>query len=471
MKAYLGDLGTFCASGRVVQPHQLTLKLLTAMHNASPKAAALLRGNMWAPSSDTLERASRSAYGLHFHADGVQTRYVEAACKYFKSVGYTGYLQISMDATAVSPIVRLDQTTRQLVGFMDATGPMTSPEDITAAFEANKGKKVSQAQLILLAPSAGGISPIPIGIVPRGAGKDQQTNIHVYSWYSTAVRLTGCFGYPTSGLAADGDSAVRFVYEERCCLQFRDEHASDDEGSDGEGEAPAARGRGRQAGLTRGALALPQFYVCIQRPTGRASLRTTFAELTELVTIDGRAVPHALCPITDPLHECKKLRNQLLNGVNRALWIGDYMISLEHIRVIYREHRTECGLRATDVNVNDKQNTDAAANLLNLDGKWLDGLDGQGEHSTPRRHATPCHATPRHATPRHATPCAMPRHMHVCMYLAPSSHTMHLHRSWLRVCRHARVPPCWRPHTFCVLPHIPLVPTEVVQCLGGRLLL
>ena len=59
--------------------------------------------------------------------------------------------------------------------------------------------------------------------------------------------------------------------------------------------------------------------------------------------------PHALCPITDPLHECKKLPNQLLKyGINRALWIGDYMICLEHVRIIYREHRRDCKPQATD---------------------------------------------------------------------------------------------------------------------------
>ena len=40
-------------------------------------------------------------------------------------------------------------------------------------------------------------------------------------------------------------------------LQFQEEQASDDEGSDGEGDAPAARERRPQAGLTRGAGKLP----------------------------------------------------------------------------------------------------------------------------------------------------------------------------------------------------------------------
>ena len=379
MQAYLQDLGTFCERGRVAQPRQLTLKFLTAIHNASPQAAALIRGNLWASSCTTLEKASLEAYGLRFSADGVQLRYVQAACDYFRSVNYCGYLQVSMDATAVSPIVKLDQRTRQLVGFEGPTEPMDSPEQIAAAFVANKGNKVSQAQLILLAPCARGVSPIPIGIVARGSGKDKATSVHVKSWYESSRRLTGVCGYPLVGLGADGDSAVRAYYEDQCCLQFREDGASDE--SEGEGEAPAARRRNsgrRPAGLLRGATALPEHYVCVHRPPGRVSVRTIFTPLGELVAINGVHVPHGLCPITDPYHELKKLRNQLFNGVSRALWLGDFMVNLEHVRVVYREHRAECGLAATDVNVNDKQNVAAAVSLLKLDGKWLNGLDDEG---------------------------------------------------------------------------------------------
>ena len=379
MQAYLQDLGTFCERGRVAQPRQLTLKFLTAIHNASPQAAALIRGNLWASSCTTLEKASLEAYGLRFSADGVQLRYVQAACDYFRSVNYCGYLQVSMDATAVSPIVKLDQRTRQLVGFEGPTEPMDSPEQIAATFMANKGNKVSQAQLILLAPCARGVSPIPIGIVARGSGKDKATSVHVKSWYESSRRLTGVCGYPLVGLGADGDSAVRAYYEDQCCLQFREDGASDE--SEGEGEAPAARRRNsgrRPAGLLRGATALPEHYVCVHRPPGRVSVRTIFTPLGELVAINGVHVPHGLCPITDPYHELKKLRNQLFNGVSRALWLGDFMVNLEHVRVVYREHRAECGLAATDVNVNDKQNVAAAVSLLKLDGKWLNGLDDEG---------------------------------------------------------------------------------------------
>ena len=379
MRAYLQDLGTFCERGQVAQPRQLTLKFLTAIHNVSPQAAALIRGNLWASSCTTLEKASLEAYGLRFSADGVQFRYVQAACEYFRSVNYCGYLQVSMDATAVSPIVKLDQRTRQLVGFEGQTEPMENPEQIAAAFVANKGNKVSQAQLILLAPCARGVTPMPIGIVARGSGKDKATSVHVKSWYEESRRLTGMCGYPLVGLGADGDSAVRAYYEDQCCLQFREDGASDE--SEDEGDAPAARRRTsgrRPAGLLRGAAALPEYYVCVHRPSGRVSVRTIFTPLDELVAINGVHVPHGLCPITDPYHELKKLRNQLFNGVSRALWLGDFMVNLEHVRVVYREHRAECGLAATDVNVNDKQNVAAAVSLLSLDGKWLNGLDDEG---------------------------------------------------------------------------------------------
>ena len=49
--------------------------------------------------------------------------------------------------------------------------------------------------------------------MPRASSKDTQTNVHVKQWYEHARQLAGVFGYPVLGLGADGDSAVRFVYE------------------------------------------------------------------------------------------------------------------------------------------------------------------------------------------------------------------------------------------------------------------
>ena len=233
MKAYLADMGTFCETGHVSAPHKLTQTFLVAIHNASPQCAALLRGNLWAPSSRVIEEASIASAGVRYEAGGsIRTEYVEAACKYFEDCGYFGPIQIAMDATALAPIVRVDQRTKKLVGFEKETAPMTSDADVSAAFASNK--KVSQVQLVLAAPVQGGVSPMPIALIPRGAGKDTQTHVHVKQWYDEARRLLGVFGYATCGLAADGDSAVRQNYEDECTLQPLSTTADDGGGaSDG----------------------------------------------------------------------------------------------------------------------------------------------------------------------------------------------------------------------------------------------
>ena len=42
------------------------------------------------------------------------------ARKYHKSVGYDGYLQVTIDGGAVAPIVRLDPDCGEVVGYDDA---------------------------------------------------------------------------------------------------------------------------------------------------------------------------------------------------------------------------------------------------------------------------------------------------------------------------------------------------------------
>ena len=50
---------------------------------------------------------------------------VELACKYHKSVGYDGYLQVTIDGTAVAPVVRLDPDSKVVVGYDDAAEQTT----------------------------------------------------------------------------------------------------------------------------------------------------------------------------------------------------------------------------------------------------------------------------------------------------------------------------------------------------------
>ena len=79
---------------------------------------------------------------------------VELACKYHKSVGYDGYLQVTIDGMAVAPIVRLDPDCGEVVGYDDAAEETTcSTADVARAFDECVGKRApAVGRRITLAP-------------------------------------------------------------------------------------------------------------------------------------------------------------------------------------------------------------------------------------------------------------------------------------------------------------------------------
>ena len=422
MKAVLHDMGVLCSHGTVSHPQDLTLRFMTLIHNVSPRAAALIRGNLYAPSEGTLhQRSLDSMGGLRYMPNGVQPELVLMACEYFRLCGYVGYVQMSTDATAVMPIVKLDQHSRRLIGFEEMTDTITTADQVREAFENNK--KVQQVQLVLLCPLVKGVSPIPVGVVARGSGPGSGTHTQVEKWWEAVAHSTSLFGYPLLTLGADGDSAVRWLYEQHnlLCLvapppqqqaeqaaHVREEpprmtaeerelrrlegyrervggegwEVSDDDDDEAlrravlevdgvTSQRPKAKRRASTAAT--GTPQLPAYYVCIQRPPPR---RTGFCTLGDVVTFsNGLMAPTTMIPAPDPNHLLKKTRNQMLNCVNRVLWIGDYTVNLVHPRIVYLEHRTECGLGATVVNPSDKQSVPCAIKLLQLDKKWLLDLD------------------------------------------------------------------------------------------------
>ena len=79
---------------------------------------------------------------------------VALACMYHKSVGYDGYLQVTIDGTAVAPIVRLDPDSREVVGYDDAAEQTTcSTADVARAFDEYVGERAPAVdRRITLAP-------------------------------------------------------------------------------------------------------------------------------------------------------------------------------------------------------------------------------------------------------------------------------------------------------------------------------
>ena len=79
---------------------------------------------------------------------------VALACKYHKSVGYDGYLQVTIDGTAVAPVVRLDPESEQVVGYDDDAEETTcSTADVARAFDECVGERAPAVdRRITLAP-------------------------------------------------------------------------------------------------------------------------------------------------------------------------------------------------------------------------------------------------------------------------------------------------------------------------------
>ena len=78
---------------------------------------------------------------------------VHLACKYHKSVGYDGYLQVTIDGTAVAPVVRLDPDSKVVVGYDDAAEETTcSTADVARAFEEYGERAPAIDRRITLAP-------------------------------------------------------------------------------------------------------------------------------------------------------------------------------------------------------------------------------------------------------------------------------------------------------------------------------
>jgi hypothetical protein len=79
---------------------------------------------------------------------------VHLACKYHKSVGYDGYLQVTIDGTAVAPVVRLDPESEQVVGYDDDAEETTcSTADVARAFDECVGERAPAVdRRITLAP-------------------------------------------------------------------------------------------------------------------------------------------------------------------------------------------------------------------------------------------------------------------------------------------------------------------------------
>ena len=84
----------------------------------------------------------------------VQMKYVELACRYYSSVGYDGYLQVTIDGTAVAPVVRLDPDSKVVVGYDDAAEETTcSTADVARAFDECVGERAPAVdRRITLAP-------------------------------------------------------------------------------------------------------------------------------------------------------------------------------------------------------------------------------------------------------------------------------------------------------------------------------
>ena len=79
---------------------------------------------------------------------------VTLACLYHKSVGYDGYLQVTIDGTAVAPVVRLDPDLKVVVGYDDAAEETTcSTADVARAFDEYVGERAPAVdRRITLAP-------------------------------------------------------------------------------------------------------------------------------------------------------------------------------------------------------------------------------------------------------------------------------------------------------------------------------
>jgi hypothetical protein len=245
---------------------------------------------------------------------------IQLAASFYSHIGYTGAFSLSIDATAVIPMLKVKSN--RLIGLASENEVvLKSAKDIINIINYKSSEKTKQANAFLLSPLQEHVPSFILVISPVYKGQDHQL---VHHWFNQVLLWAAKKDMLVVGLGADGDSKVRKYYKER----FK-----------------------RLDGKRNAAIDIDD---------------DTFAYnfVIENVMSDtgvSRPIPTLMFP--DWRHLIKKWRNQLLN-VKRLLILGDGVIQLEHLMTVFERDRMRCGLWKSDVFVKDKQNVQAAVRVL-----------------------------------------------------------------------------------------------------------
>ncbi|XP_066928659.1 uncharacterized protein [Clytia hemisphaerica] len=305
---FLRDIIQNCGrKGRRWNDHTKTLFATIASYGG-PRTADMLSTFLDGPSSKTISRVTKSARAIPTE---IEEGTFHSARAFYNIFNYHGPFQLSVDATAVVPALRVRNN--KIYGLACAgTIEVYTAEQIVELISKNH-EKVKLANLLLLSPLLPSTPSFIISIQPAVKGEDFST---VELWFTTVRKYGLENNLKVIGFGADGDSKVRKFYEKQFSHNSKATNVLTFKGSS---------------------------YDCV------------------IEDINGQLLPKL--PFPDWKHCLKKLRNQILN-VKKLLVIGDYAVKLEHLMNIFEKHKLDSGLWKTDIYVRDKQNVDAAIRIL-----------------------------------------------------------------------------------------------------------
>ncbi|KAK3734785.1 hypothetical protein QZH41_007917 [Actinostola sp. cb2023] len=267
------------------------------------------------PSIDTMYRSARYRGGIPNKLD---KNMFERASNFYKNIGYTGPFALLIDATAVTPLLKVRGN--KVIGLASETDViLRNANDIINIVNDNSCKKAKQANAFILTPLRDNVPPYILAISPVYKGQDYTLVRH---WFNQVMLWSGQQSMMVVGLGADGDSKVRKYYME----QFK-----------------------RKEAITNDLDIVDDFF----------SYNFVLEDLSHMGVPN--VIPTMMFP--DWRHLIKKWRNQLLN-VKRILVLGNGVVQIEHLIKVLHNDRMRCGLWKSDVFVKDKQNVDAAIRVL-----------------------------------------------------------------------------------------------------------
>ena len=262
----------------------------------------------------------------------LQTAYATARCKvpiatkltedqfgiaasFYQRVGYTGPFVLAIDATAISPCLRVRGN--RIVGIASEEDIFVrTAQDIIEVTNDQSKEKARQANAFVLTPLQEHVPSFTLAISPVVKGQDWAS---VRNWFVDALNWGAQHNMQILGIGADGDSKFRRYFLD----EFSKRHGMVD-------EVISVSHKG-------------------------------FSFVSVVKNVHGLRIPTVMFP--DWKHLIKKWRNQILN-VRRVLVLGDSFVMIEDLMRLYEANKLKSGLWKSDIFVRDKQNVAAALRIL-----------------------------------------------------------------------------------------------------------